>query len=194
MVLFVDSLEKFASYSSYHRNPVNVIIHVVMVPLIVFSAILMGMTYPLDNIVARTYVPSFPSQYVLPHAAISVGVIILGVFSYLLEPLAGLILNIELVAMYYGALYVLKEYGVADAFWIGLAVHVISWISQFIGHGFYEGRRPALVSNITQTFVAPTFVIMEVLFLLGYRPQLKKQLDKEYVKHLPKTPSAKKAA
>jgi len=183
MVLFVNSLDKFASYSSYHRNPVNVIIHVIMVPLIVFSGILMGMSYPFESAITRTYVPS---QYVLPHAAVLGLVVILCVFSYLLEPLAGVILNIELVAMYYGSLYILKEYGAADAFWIGLAIHLVSWVSQFIGHGFYEGRRPALVSNITQTMVAPTFVIMEVLFLLGYRPQLQKQLDKEYTKYLPK--------
>jgi len=183
MVLFVDTVEKFASYSSYHRNPVNVIIHVIMVPLIVFSAILMGLTYPLESAAVRAYVPA---HYALPHITVLVGLVILCIFSLLLEPLAGIILNAEVVAMYYASLYVIKEYGVHDAFYIGLALHVSSWISQFIGHGAFEGRRPALVSNITQTFVAPTFVIMEVLFFLGYRPQLQKQLDKEHVKHLPK--------
>jgi len=154
-----------------------------MVPLIVFSGLLMGLAYPFEHEVARSYVPP---QFILPHVVVIGLVIILSVFSLLLEPFAGLILNLELVGMYYGGLYLLKEYGAADTFWIGLGIHILSWVSQFIGHGVFEGRRPALVNNITQTLVAPTFVILEVLFFLGYRPQLKKQIDKEFVKHLPK--------
>ena len=28
--------------------------------------------------------------------------------------------------------------------------HVIGWIAQFIGHGVFEGRKPALMDNLLQ--------------------------------------------
>lgn len=53
------------------------------------------------------------------------------------------------------------------------------WIAQFVGHGKFEGRAPALFDNIVQAFVlAPFFVFFEGLFALGYRPELKKRIDK----------------
>ena len=29
-------------------------------------------------------------------------------------------------------------------------VHAISWIAQFVGHGVFEGRKPALMDNLLQ--------------------------------------------
>ncbi len=60
-----------------------------------------------------------------------------------------------------------------------LALFTISWIAQFVGHGVFERRAPALLDNLVQAlFLAPFFVWMEVLFLFGYRPELKGRLDK----------------
>lgn len=70
------------------------------------------------------------------------------------------------------------------------AVHVVSWISQFIGHGVvrvtlvrtadhqFEGRKPALFDSLFQSIVlAVFFVFLEVLFAVGYRPALHKQVQ-----------------
>jgi stalled ribosome alternative rescue factor ArfA len=41
---------------------------------------------------------------------------------------------------------------------VAVAVHVVSWIAQFVGHGKYEGRKPALLDNLVQAlFLAPLF-------------------------------------
>lgn len=45
------------------------------------------------------------------------------------------------------------------------------WVLQLAGHAF-EGRKPALVSNLFQVFVAPIFLCAEVFFALGYKPRL----------------------
>ena len=43
---------------------------------------------------------------------------------------------------------------------------------QFIGHGVFEGRAPALLDSLDQAFItAPLFVVLEVLFFFGYRKQ-----------------------
>ena len=49
---------------------------------------------------------------------------------------------------------------------------------QFIGHGKFEGRKPALLDNLVQAFfLAPLFVWYEVLFKLGFYKNLKKEID-----------------
>ena len=50
--------------------------------------------------------------------------------------------------------------------------HLLHLHSQFIGHGVFEGRAPALLDSWDQAFItAPLFVILEILFFLGYRKQ-----------------------
>jgi len=62
---------------------------------------------------------------------------------------------------------------------IAIATHIVSWVLQFVGHGKYEGRAPALLDNLFQAiFLAPLFVWLEFLFMIGYRPELKTRVDK----------------
>lgn len=50
----------------------------------------------------------------------------------------------------------------------------------WLGHGVYEGRKPALLDNLVDAlFSAPYFVMLEVLFYLGFFPELKKAVDAE---------------
>lgn len=55
---------------------------------------------------------------------------------------------------------------------------MVSWIAQFIGHGKYEGRKPALLDNLVQAlFLAPLFVWYEVLFKMGFYKGLQKEVE-----------------
>tara|TARA_R110002003_G_scaffold175_3_gene14189 strand:- start:23165 stop:23467 length:303 start_codon:yes stop_codon:yes gene_type:complete len=61
---------------------------------------------------------------------------------------------------------------------IAIAVHIVSWIAQFVGHGKYEGRKPALLDNLVQAlFLAPLFVWYEVLFKLGLYKGLQREVE-----------------
>ncbi|MBA0790199.1 hypothetical protein Gohar_014864 [Gossypium harknessii] len=53
-----------------------------------------------------------------------------------------------------------------------LAAQLFCWTGQFIGHGVFEKRAPALLDNLVQAFLmAPFFVLLEVLqSLFGYEP------------------------
>jgi uncharacterized membrane protein YGL010W len=94
-----------------------------------------------------------------------------------MEPVAGSLIFPLIMG---GTLYsnhLLTHYGAAANNW-ALAIFIFSWIAQFVGHGKFEGRAPALLDNIVQAlFLAPFFVWMEILFMLGYRPELKKRLN-----------------
>lgn len=76
-----------------------------------------------------------------------------------------------------------------------IAIFVVSWLLQFIGHGVYEGRAPALLDNILQALVlAPFFVFMEFLFkVFGYRPELQKRVKMGVEKELKKLQAEKDA-
>ena len=74
-------------------------------------------------------------------------------------------------------------------------MEIVSWVAQFVGHGVYEGRAPALFDNLLQAFVlAPFFVFMEALFMLGYRPELQKRVKVEVEKEVKKFRASKAAA
>ena len=94
-----------------------------------------------------------------------------------MEPVAGGLLAPLLVAGTAYANYLTDTYG-STANYIAGALFIASWIAQFVGHGVFEGRAPALLDNLVQAlFLAPLFVWMEILFFLGYRPELKARLD-----------------
>lgn len=65
-----------------------------------------------------------------------------------------------------------------QAGYIAAGAWLFSWIAQFVGHGFFEGRAPALRKNTQQALVlAPMFCWLEFLFALGYRSDLKARVD-----------------
>ena len=59
-------------------------------------------------------------------------------------------------------------------------VHLLSWAVQVgVGHAAIEGRRPALVDSFFQSVVlAGLFAWFELLFFCGYRPRLKREIDR----------------
>lgn len=95
-----------------------------------------------------------------------------------MEPVAGGLLAPLLIGATAYANHLTSTYG-ATANWIAGGIHVVCWLAQFVGHGKFEGRAPALIDNLVQAlFLAPFFVWFEVLFSLGYRPELKRRINK----------------
>ena len=109
----------------------------------------------------------------------------------LLEPVAGTALAVLCLASTAFTNSLLK----ANATFtnqIALTVFIVSWIAQFIGHGFFEKRSPAFVDNLFQAvFLAPLFVWLELLFALGYRSELKARVAKATDKELAKLRAAR---
>ncbi|EMC93232.1 hypothetical protein BAUCODRAFT_233654 [Baudoinia panamericana UAMH 10762] len=158
-------------YGAYHHDPVNVGIHVTCVPMILITAFLFGTNTP---------ALPFPSWLTVPDLPPNLGTIACLVYTtlyILMEPVAGGLLAPLLLGATAYANHLTSTYGM-KANYIAIGVHVFSWIAQFVGHGIFEGRAPALLDNLVQAlFLAPFFVWLEVLFMLGYRPELKKRLD-----------------
>ncbi|KRW99688.1 hypothetical protein PPERSA_03489 [Pseudocohnilembus persalinus] len=64
-------------------------------------------------------------------------------------------------------------------FYWNLALWIFSWVIQFIGHGVFEKRKPALMDNLLQTLVAPDFIVIQWCFYLGYRHEEYVQIKKK---------------
>ena len=142
-------------------------------PLILWTSFLLATNTP-----ALTPVPA---KYGIPNLPPNLGT--LATYAYcglyiLLEPVAGGALSALLLVGTAYANHLTNIYSPSVNYWAA-AVNVICWIAQFIGHGRFEGRAPALLDNLYQAFLlAPLFVWLELWFRLGYRPELKSRLDK----------------
>lgn len=130
-----------------------------------------------------------PGWLVIPNLPSNLGTVACLIYAtlyILMEPVAGGILAPLMLAGTAYANHLTGTYGQTANYW-ALGLHVTSWIAQFVGHGIFEGRAPALMDNLVQAFfLAPFFVWMEFLFLLGYRPELKSRLDKAVEKEVQK--------
>ncbi|KAI5466655.1 hypothetical protein BGZ63DRAFT_3739 [Mariannaea sp. PMI_226] len=174
-------------YGAYHHNKINVAIHMVCVPLILITAFTLA-TYTGTLI-------ELPSWLTVPYLEINLGTLAAFLYSalYLLfEPFAGFILGAFCMG---GCAYgnYLRSQNPKSTFQGALILHIASWIMQFIGHGLFEGRAPALMDNLVQAvFLAPMFVWLELLFMFGYRPELQARVEKRVQEELAKMKSSSK--
>ncbi|PPQ92373.1 hypothetical protein CVT25_008723 [Psilocybe cyanescens] len=166
--------KQLAFYGAYHANKVNVLIHIICVPMIVWS---------FQALVAPLHVPSFLPAYHhifndymvfdVNYATI-MGVVYLAYY-FLLEPVAALLYTPQMIVTVLTATAFSQKSGYIPQ---AIAVHAFSWIAQFAGHGFAEGRAPALLDNLLGAVVlAPFFVHLEILFHIGYRPVMQKRIN-----------------
>ncbi|KAI1315290.1 hypothetical protein EDD11_001022 [Mortierella claussenii] len=172
-------------YGSHHHNPWNVGIHLTCIPLILWSALVFAsksgplIAAPSASAVAAgapaAVALSKIYKFCPPNASL------LTMASYVayyirLDKVAGLLTAPLFLGLARHATHFQQTNPNADK--IALGIHIASWIAQFIGHGIYEKRAPKLLDNLLQALVlAPYFVVYEALFFIGYRPQLKQELD-----------------
>ncbi|KAK5094959.1 hypothetical protein LTS08_008355 [Lithohypha guttulata] len=160
-------------YGAYHHDPVNIAIHITCVPIILLTAFTIATN-------TGTLIPT-PEWTTVPYLDLNLGTIFCLIYAalyILLEPVAGTGLSVLLVAATAGGKYLVEEYGMVATKW-AIGLHIFSWVAQFVGHGKFEGRAPALLDNIFQAFfLAPLFVWLETLFACGYRPELQSRINK----------------
>lgn len=149
--------DQMSFYAAYHQDARNKATHFVGVPLIAFSLMI-----PLGWL--RADLDGFPLS-----AALVVTAVLL-VYYLVLDIALGLAMCGVFALMLWGAEPLSQAAFGTSAAWF-LVLFVGGWALQLWGHVF-EGRKPALVDNLFQVFVAPIFLAAEVFFALGYKPRL----------------------
>jgi len=182
------NLEKqLVFYGSYHHNQVNVAIHIICVPLILMTSLFLASNSPSLDLPSYLTVSNLPLN-------LGTGFAVLYSLLYILmEPVAGLMLAPLIIGGTAWSNQLLTTHGANANKW-AIALNVVSWIAQFIGHGKFEGRAPALLDNLVQAlFLPPFFVWFEILFYFGYRPELKSRLDEAVAVEIKKFRNSKTA-
>jgi uncharacterized membrane protein YGL010W len=121
-------------YSESHRNHTNELIHFVCVPVIVFT--LLGLVW-----------------WVHPLAAVAVCGAALWYYFQLSRPFA-----IGMLVMTLLMLGVLAAMPPVTVLPLSIAIFVLAWIGQFIGHKI-EGTKPSFLDDLRFLLIGPLFVL-----------------------------------
>jgi len=149
--------QQMSFYAAYHQDARNKATHFVGVPMIIFGLF-----------IALGWARIEAGGITLTAAMLLAAVVL--VWYFLLDvPLAAAMLAVNALLLYLADLVSVQPIGVGAAWF--LVFFGGGWVIQLIGHAF-EGRKPALVDNFFQIFVAPIFLAAEVFFALGYKPAL----------------------
>lgn len=171
-------VQQMSKYAAYHRDPINKRIHFVFVPLIIWSAMgLISLIPPLyqTETLRVTWAMAVAAVLLLYYLRLDfpLGVALVVIFTVFL-------ITSDKVAHAEGQIFG----GIPSGWPIVLTVFVISWAAQFIGHKVFEHRKPALVDDLWQVFVAPLFVVAEYAFVLGLRKKLHDEVREGLKAHL----------
>ncbi len=160
MFNFVNAMKQ---YHSYHTNRICVFSHFIGVPMILFSLmIFLGWV--------EIHVPR-----VFSISLSWLGIMALSIYYLLLDFTLGLIAMVALAMLgLLAALFTLHG-PTHFNFVLFLSLFVGGWIIQFIGH-LFEGKKPAFLDNVSQIFIAPLFLLAEILFKYGYFTTLQQQI------------------
>ena len=128
----------FSDYAAYHQTKGNKLFHRLGIPLIMLT--LIGM-------LARVTVWRLDAGMLL--IAVATGVYLL------LEWRLAIAMLLVSVAFYLA--------GVAMPLWLNVALFVLGWIFQFIGHAVYEHNQPAFLKNFLHLLVGPLWILNDLL-------------------------------
>lgn len=156
--------KEYLFYEKYHKNDTNKIIHIITIPIIVYTIF-----------VWLSFIPGF---LLIPNFGF---IVFLGYSFYwfYLNPLAGISSSLFYIFIWGIASVTATVPGV----WIlSIFLHVISWVIQIYGHKKYENNHPAFFDSFLQAFtLAPLFIVCEVAFKYNCLLEVKADID-EYRK------------
>ncbi|GHJ88648.1 hypothetical protein NliqN6_5050 [Naganishia liquefaciens] len=169
-------------YASYHSHPINIAIHMICIPIILWSTLLFLAHIPLgENATITRLAPWLSFQ---PNAALVMNACYVAYY-FALEPFGALTylphaLLSQLTVTYLATTPAAVHPFHLSSLRIASYAQLFGWLSQFAGHGFAEGRAPALLDNLLQALVlAPFFSHLEYLFLaFKYNPKLQAEIKR----------------
>lgn len=160
-------------------NPVNVLIHVVCVPIILLTSYALLTNLSLAPLLVKLNVPLPQNAWVL--SQLNWGMLTALYMNYVYVrldlPFGLLAASILLPACaYFPQLTWGPESSQVNM--LSGILFVFSWLAQFYGHGAHEKRVPALLDNLRQALVlAPFFVLFEIASFFGFRQDVLREVD-----------------
>lgn len=142
------------NYAEDHRNASNVLIHWICVPLILWTGIALLWVVPVPAMIGR---PGLWAGVAMFFA--------LSFYLRLSRPLGfAMLAAFVLLGVITEGLY--RVLGPGQLMWLAIAVFVLAWIAQFIGHKI-EGKRPSFLTDLAYLLIGPAWLVAKVMRKLG---------------------------
>lgn len=155
--------EQLTQYAAYHRDRRNILTHFVGIPMIVLAVAVL---------LARPVLAQWGAVALSPATVVTA----LTVLYYLKLDLRLGVVMAALMALSLWFAQTMAAQSTAAWLTVGIGLFVVGWVIQFVGH-YYEGRKPAFVDDLVGLIIGPLFVVAELGFLMGLRPELQHAIE-----------------
>jgi uncharacterized membrane protein YGL010W len=142
------------NYSEDHRNPTNIIVHWICVPLILWTAI------------ALLWVVPVPAAFGRPGLWAGVAMFFALSFYLRLSRPLGFAMLIAFVALGLITEALYRALGPTNLMWLAIAIFVLAWIAQFVGHKI-EGKKPSFLTDIAYLLIGPAWLVAKIMRRVG---------------------------
>jgi len=140
----------FADYASFHQTAGNKFFHRLGIPMIMLS--LIGMLTQVALFDAGTV--RFDAAMLLIAASAA--------YYFVIEWRLAMAMIAISIAFYF--------IGAAIPLWINVALFVLGWIFQFIGHKVYEHKNPAFFRNFVHLLIGPLWILNDIVPVVKTAP------------------------
>jgi uncharacterized membrane protein YGL010W len=148
----------FAEYGESHRNPVNELIHWICVPVIFFCVLGLLWSIPVPAPLAGLW-PGFKWSWLA---------VMLALIFYVRLSTSLAVGLLIFILVCYGGLHWLAVHSPWPVWQACLALFVLAWIGQFIGHQI-EGRKPSFFHDVVFLLIGPAWLLHFVYKRLGIK-------------------------
>ncbi|EHQ28426.1 Mpo1 family 2-hydroxy fatty acid dioxygenase [Mucilaginibacter paludis] len=150
----------FDQYAESHQNPTNKLIHWICVPLIVFSLLGVVWSIPFPYI---KFLGSYNGFVNWASFLIAFSVY----YYYKLSPVLSYFMLLIIFAFSYGIIQLefWQKTGGPQVWQSCLAIFVLSWGGQFIGHKI-EGKKPSFLDDLKFLLIGPIWLVHFILLKL----------------------------
>jgi uncharacterized membrane protein YGL010W len=142
------------NYSEDHRNPTNIVVHWICVPLILWSAIALLWVIPVPEWLGR------PGLW-----AAAATFFAMAFYLRLSRPLGfGMLAAFVVLGAITELLY--RSIGPRDLMWLAIGIFVAAWIAQFVGHKI-EGKKPSFLTDMAYLLIGPAWIVAKIMRRAG---------------------------
>lgn len=147
-----------SEYGESHQNPWNKFIHWICVPVIVWTVVALLWSIPFPEVLRSD---AFPFNWAV------IVLILAQVYYFALSFRLGIGLLLYNLLMLW--LTSLVEVASPWPLWqVALAVFVVAWIGQFVGH-MIEGKRPSFFKDVQFLLIGPAWLMAFIYRALGLK-------------------------
>ncbi|MEQ1513915.1 MAG: Mpo1-like protein [Lysobacteraceae bacterium] len=146
----------FANYSGDHQNATNQKIHVIAVPTILWT------------VTALLWCIPVPGTWFSAGFWAAIAAFFAWMFYYRASRPLGFGMLAVLIALLWFNRWLYATLGGAQMLRVAIAVFVLAWIAQFIGHKI-EGKKPSFFTDLVYLLIGPAWVLGKLYRKLGWK-------------------------